>query len=287
MDTVSLKDLSPEDFRKWQLKLLEILVYFRDFCKEHNLRFTLSAGTCLGAVRHHGFIPWDDDLDVQMPRDDYEKLYELWDKYADKNRFKLLRTTKDVCVNFPMTVIKSENTTCIYSHSVNSDISQGIKIDVEYLDGVPENPLVRKLNMFCCRVFALFRAQRVPIQTSKWMKLGARILLLVFPTQRMRWRISELCEKQVRKYKFDDSELVRYAGMKPWHRHCMDKIIEVEFEGEKMPIPAGYDEFLKTWYGDYMKLPPVESRYPKSGNIVFYDLNTSYKEYKGIHYCKK
>lgn len=77
---ISVKDFTPEELRKWQLKLLEILVYFRDFCNEHNLRFWLAAGTCLGAVRHKGFIPWDDDLDVQMPREDYDKLIELWIK---------------------------------------------------------------------------------------------------------------------------------------------------------------------------------------------------------------
>ena len=77
--TIDLKDLTPDELRKWQSKLLEILVYFRDFCSEHNLRFMLSGGTCIGAVRHHGFIPWDDDIDVAMPREDYDRLFELWD----------------------------------------------------------------------------------------------------------------------------------------------------------------------------------------------------------------
>ena len=75
---IYLKDVSPEELRRWQLKILDILVYFKDFCEKHNLTFYLSYGTMLGAVRHNGFIPWDDDIDVSMPREDYDKLYDLW-----------------------------------------------------------------------------------------------------------------------------------------------------------------------------------------------------------------
>ena len=84
---ISVKDFSSEELRRWQMRLLEILVYFRDFCEAHDLKFMLAAGTCLGAVRHHGFIPWDDDLDVQMPREDYDKLVKIWNEEADTSRF--------------------------------------------------------------------------------------------------------------------------------------------------------------------------------------------------------
>ena len=94
---ISVKDFTPEELRKWQMKLLEILVYFRDFCDSHNLRFYLAGGTSIGAVRHHGFIPWDDDIDVQMPRDDYEKLLKIWDKEADTSRFVCEYPTKEKC----------------------------------------------------------------------------------------------------------------------------------------------------------------------------------------------
>ena len=87
MKLISVKDFSPEELRKWQFKLLDILVYFRDFCDSHGLRFFLAGGTCLGAVRHNGFIPWDDDVDVQMPRDDYEKFLEIAPKELKKEYF--------------------------------------------------------------------------------------------------------------------------------------------------------------------------------------------------------
>ena len=72
---IRVQDFNAEELAKWHEKLLEDLVYFRDFCDSHNLRFYLSAGTLLGAIRHKGFIPWDGDIDVQMPRRDYEKLH--------------------------------------------------------------------------------------------------------------------------------------------------------------------------------------------------------------------
>ena len=86
-NNVKLRDL--------QLKCLEILLYFKDFCEKHNLRFFLCGGACIGAIRHKGFIPWDDDIDVFMPREDYEKLGDLWNKYADTERYEYCRTNKD------------------------------------------------------------------------------------------------------------------------------------------------------------------------------------------------
>ena len=74
---IKLADFTPAELRAWQKRLLEILVYFSDFCQKHQLKFYLAYGTLLGAIRHKGFIPWDDDVDVQMPREDFEKLYDF------------------------------------------------------------------------------------------------------------------------------------------------------------------------------------------------------------------
>lgn len=145
---MSLKNASPEELRKWQFGLLDILVYFRDFCKEHNLKFYLAGGTRLGAIRHQGFIPWDDDVDVQMFREDYDRLIELWDKEADTSRFVCQVSNKDRSSRFPMATVRSVNTTCIYDHSVNDDFCQGLKIDVEFLDVVPKGMINKILHTF-------------------------------------------------------------------------------------------------------------------------------------------
>lgn len=281
---INMRSFSDEEIRRWQEKLLEILVYFKSFCEENNLRFYLSGGTLIGAVRHKGFIPWDDDIDVIMPREDYERLYELWPQKADLSRFSCLKTTKDQCVKYPMTVIKSENTTCIYDHSQDLDISQGMKMDVEHLDGVPKDRFRAKMNWLFALLLGLFRAQRVPNHAQKYKRIISKILLWLVPTSKARYRIVLFCEKQIKKYKCAECEKVRYLSEQELKREWYDTTEYLEFEGHMMPVPGGYNEFLKVRYGDYMSLPPVEKRHPFTKNIVFYDLDTSYLKYKGSKY---
>ncbi len=284
---ISVADFSPEELRKWQLKLLEILVYFRDFCQENNLRFFLAAGTSLGAVRHKGFIPWDDDVDVTMPREDYDKLIKIWNKKADTSRFVCEVTRKDYCAKFPMAVIRSVNTTCIYDHSVDDDICQGMKIDVEFLDGLPNSSFGQKINENCAFVFALMRGQRVPARPAKKYKIIAKVLLTLFPTKSIRYAISNLCEKRLKKFKFSESEYVRYLFSSKKKREWYDDVKYLEFEGYQMPVPIGVEKVLTAGYKDYMQFPPEEKRKPATKNLFFYDLDHSYLDYKGKKYCVK
>ena len=284
---ISLNDVSTEELRKWQMKLVEILVYFRDFCNDHNIRFFLAGGSCIGAVRHHGFIPWDDDIDVQMLRNDYDKLLELWDKDADLSRFVCERTTKEKCSRYPMAVIRSVNTTCIYDHCVNDDLCHGLKIDVEFLDSVPVGKLDREINKICAYLLALLRAQRIPRRASFIKKSFSSILLTLLPTLKLRWFVSRLCEKRIVKFNKDKRcNRVRYLACSIASKSCYEDAKWVDFEGYQMPIPIGYDEYMTQEYGDYMQLPPVKDRRPLTENLVFYDLDNCYKKYKGIYYCK-
>lgn len=283
--TISLSELSPEEFRRWQLKMLEILVYFRDFCLKHNLRFFLSAGTCIGAIRHKGFIPWDDDVDVIMPRKDYDKLFSLWNEFADTDRFLCCKSDENQTIGFPMILIRSRNTTCIYEHSKNWDICHGLKIDVEHYDGMPKNKFKQKIQYFESMAFALFRTQRIPNQKSKFIKVLSKVILAIVPSPRLRYKISELLEQQISKYDCESSEYVRYLNNPPMKRNFFDKEVWVEFEGTIMPVPENYHDFLWAEFGDYMQLPPLHSRKPKTDCLAFYDLDNGYEKYKGIHYC--
>lgn len=284
-ELIEVANFSPEEFRRWQLKVLDILVYFRDFCVKHDLKFVLSSGTCLGAVRHKGFIPWDDDVDVAMPRPDYDKLMNLWNQYAEVDKYQCCQGTEEQSIGFPMILIRSCNTTCIYEHSKNWDICQGLKIDVEHLDGMPKGKIARFYQNICAHGLALFRTQRVPNQKSIFIKMISKILLGLFPGTKLKYRISVCFENQVKKVDYNTSEYVRYLVCPPWKKEYFDNIIWVDFEGTTMPIPADYDSFLKTMYGNYMELPPEKSRKPIT-KCVFYDLDNGYKKYKGIHYCK-
>lgn len=281
---ISLANLSPEEFRKWQLKLLDILVYFRDFCIEHKLKFCIAAGTCLGAVRHKGFIPWDDDVDVIMPRKDYDRLFDLWEQYADKSKFQCCKTTETQSCGFPMIVIRSVNTTCIYEHSKDWNICHGLKIDVEHFDAMPRGAFNQFLQNVFAKGLALFRAQRIPNQKSKSTQTLSKILLNIFSSSKVRYKISIFCEKQIKKYNIENADYVRYLVEKPIKKEFFEELIWVDFENTTMPIPKKYHEYLSIQYGDYMQLPPVEKRKPIT-KCLFYDLDNSYLKYKGKYYC--
>ena len=124
-----------------QQKMLEILLYFQSFCRENGLSFTLCGGTCLGAVRHGGFIPWDDDVDVFMLREDYMRLPALWQARADTTRYTCVRSDDRVNIHHSATEIKDNHTTFINRHSVDADIHHGVMIDVIPLDGIPRGCL--------------------------------------------------------------------------------------------------------------------------------------------------
>lgn len=285
---MSLKNASPEELRKWQFGLLDILVYFRDFCKEHNLKFYLAGGTRLGAIRHQGFIPWDDDVDVQMFREDYDRLIELWDKEADTSRFVCQVSNKDRSSRFPMATVRSVNTTCIYDHSVNDDFCQGLKIDVEFLDVVPKGMINKILHTFYCRILALYRAQRMPKRASFIKTFGSAFFLSICPSKKLQWKVSTWCEKQIKKYNPPtENDVVSYLMVAPYKMEWFKDTKWVKYEGYDMPIPSGYDQILKAQYGDYMQLPPEDKRTPVTENLVYYDLDHTYLDYKGKYYCVK
>ena len=264
----------------------EILMDFDAFCKEHHLEYHLSYGTLLGAVRHGGFIPWDDDVDVSMPREDYEKLYNLWKSDPKNTDFSCCKTQKGNCIYFPMTLIRHNNTTCVYEHSKDFDICHGMKIDVDFLDGVPSSRILQIKQKFFARLYGLFVTQRVPNLASKLVRFIAWSLLKIIRSNKMRDKIWMYSEKQMKKYHFKDCDYVRYMGSPISKREWYDDVVYFDFEGYKMPVPIGYDIILRREYGDYMQYPPVDKRKPIT-KVVFYDLNNSYKKYKGKYYCEK
>lgn len=287
-----LRNASDEQIKMLQSKALEILVYFRDFCEKYNLTFYLCGGCCIGAIRHKGFIPWDDDIDVFMPREDYEKLGDLWNKYADTDRYSFCRSNKETNYRHLGASIRDNNTTFINKHSKNLDINHGIALEILPLDGCPDNKMKRIKQIFFAMLFSLFNAQRLPNNQGKFIRIMSKIILSIVRSQKLRYWIWSYSEKQMTKYKIEDcnyiTELVTgFRYMKNKYPKCIfEKAIYKEFEGYKMPVPIGYDEYLKMAFGDYMKLPPLEERVPRH-DTVYINVKESYKKFKGIYYGVK
>lgn len=285
-----MADSSNVTIREIQDKLLEILLYFTKFCDENGLGYVLAGGTCLGAVRHQGFIPWDDDVDVFMLREDYEKLQALWQEKADLSRYACVRSDDKVNIHHSATEIKDNNTTFINHHSENADIHQGLMIDVIPIDAVAPGKLGQLRQMVNCLVFCCFNFQRLPEHKSKLFYYATKLALALVPSFRMKYLLWRHCEKQIARYAGQNLPLVAsfVEGATIMRQHFPREWFTnpgyLDFEGHRLKVPADTDSYLRISYGDYMQLPPEEERVYRH-NAVFIDLKHSYKQYKGIKYC--
>ncbi|MDU1973254.1 LicD family protein [Veillonella rogosae] len=274
-----------------QEKELTMLLYFKEFCDKHYLRFYLCGGGLIGAIRHNGFIPWDDDLDLFMPRPDYEKLAELWPKYADTERYTYCRTDRHHIYHDAGASIRDNNTTFINRHSMHEDICHGLALEIMPIDGCAPGKISRALQLMWAMTFALFNAQRLPDNKGPMYRALAGCIYKVFSSQSVRYHIWRFAEKQMTKYDFNTSkectELIgSLKGMKLRHpQEDFASVVYKDFEGHQIPVMKGYERYLRLIWGDYMQLPPVEQRVAKH-DAAFADLHTPYKEYRGIYYAQ-
>ena len=274
-----------------QSHLLDILIYFNDFCNENGLKFVLAGGTCLGAVRHKGFIPWDDDLDVFMLREDYEKLYEIWKSKADTDRFEIVRSDDKVNIHHSATEIQDKLTTFVVSRNLDLNEHQGLMLDIIPLDGVAPGKFGKICQMINSMIYCCFNFQRMPAHKGGLTATATKIALNVVRSFKMRYKIWSRADRKVRKYGTKNCELVASFGegatimRQHFPTNWFENPAYLEFEGHKMPVPKDYDKWLTVSYGDYMQLPPEEERVFRH-EAVFIDLDTPYKNYKGIYYGK-
>lgn len=287
---MELKQLNSEEVRQLQKKSLEITEYVVNFCKQHNLRVYLYAGSLLGAVREKGFIPWDDDMDLMMPAPDYKKFIEIWDKEADTERYSLCRQTKTYNDHTLSSSIRDNNTTFITDSTVNLDVNQGLAVDFGYFTACPDSWIGQQIQLLCGAGRSLFKAGRIPARQGKLIKLMATVLLGIFRGHNIQYFIWSTLEKVAtasNKY-YEHAKYVRELSMFPfitwlYPREWFEKAEWVPFEDTMMPIPVGAKAWLSKRYGNYMERPPEKDRHPEH-RVVFMDLDTPYKEYRGIKY---
>lgn len=282
MENQKLYEFIPETLRKLQLKELDTLVYFKEFCDKNNLLFYLCGGCCIGSLRTGGFIPWDDDIDILMPRDDYEKLYKLWDN-DKQERFKLLRTDEKIFTGNIFTTIVDTETTCVKANQAHLDIPFGIMMDIFPIDGCPKGKFKRTMQKLNAMIYSLFLAQIVPENHGGIMALGSKFLLSIVRSPKAREKKWRNAERRMSKYKIADCEYITELcegvhSMQPeYPKEWFASAVYREFEGLQMPIPVGYDPYLKKAFGDYMTLPPEDKQKPHH-DMILVDTERSYKE---------
>jgi lipopolysaccharide cholinephosphotransferase len=276
--------LTSETLRELQLKQLDMLKYFRDFCDKNSLRFYLIGGGLIGALRNGGFVPWDDDVDVLMPRNDYEKLNKLWKEQHADGRFRLLKTDDEMFTGNIFITITDTNYTMVKSNQTEVDIPHGLVLDVFPLDVCPNSRFARKMQFVWTLLYSLFLAQVVPENHGGLVGFGSKILLGIFRGKKLRNRIWRFCERKMTQYKLEENDCVTELCSGPhwmkieYPKHIYDGVDYVTFEGLKMPCMSGYDEYLTMVFGNYMTEPPKEEQVPHH-DIAYLDLNSPCCEY--------
>ena len=273
-----------------QAKCLEMAEYFVQFCKENNLLCYLCGGGAIGTLRHKGFIPWDDDLDFFMPRKDYEKLAQLWPQKAD-SRYQLSKSNENYIDRNLFITIRDTQTTCIKPYQQDLDIPHGLALDVLPLDYYPANGLSRKKQVIAALVYSLFCAQTIPEKHGGMMKWGSQALLALVPSKKLRYKIWKKAEAEMTKYTEEESDGITelcsgpYYMKKKYPISSFEDALWLPFEETELPIPIGYDAYLKTAFGDYMTPPPADKQLAHH-DAVLVDLEKSYTHYKGEYYGK-
>ncbi|MGN0452886.1 MAG: phosphorylcholine transferase LicD [Ruminococcus sp.] len=273
-----LLKLNSEELRELQLAELSALKFFDGFCRKHELTYYLCGGCLIGAIRHKGFIPWDDDTDVLMPRPDYERFLKLYSEENPSDRFVLLNDDAEHFTGNIFAVLTDTNHTMVKDYQENLDMPHGLPLDIFPIDGLADGRCARYFQYFYTMMYSLFRSQTVPKNHGGVLAIGSKILLGIFRSKKIRYKLWKFAEKRMTRYSFDESENVAelcagfYFMKKVYPRSIYSGVTEVEFEGEKFFAMEDYDSYLKIPFGNYMELPPEEERLPHH-EIVKLELN--------------
>lgn len=265
------------DIRPLQLIILEMLVAIDKVCKEHNLRYYLIAGTLLGAVRHKGFIPWDDDLDIGMPRKDYDLLIKNAKDWLP-SPYEMVAFENDKEYPLPFAKIQDSSTTII--ERMHLKYLGGIYMDVFPFDGMTKNPIKKRIHFLRYYYLKkmLYFVHRDPYKNglgiSSWLPLLARKLYTMESLQK---KISKL--QQQFDYESSDFMIDHDNGI----NGVVDKKIigqptPIEFEGKMFYGIENFHAYLSNMYGDYMQIPKQAGQ--RQHNFHYLDLNLPYREYK-------
>jgi len=269
-----LREISFEEHKKIEL---DILINFAEFCEKHSLNYFLAYGTLIGAVRHKRFIPWDDDIDVQMPRPDYEKFVKIYNSEKDCRYYHFIDPADEDAVHTMGKIVDKRTVKKEPGVKYHKSDSHGVDIDIFPIDGQPEDEkeyrrfYLKKEFMFKMYSFAVedFSKRTIP------QKLRG-VLFYIIASQNGKNHYLEKAIKINEKYSFYQSKYVGSIIAKcntirdRVRVECYESYQLSEFEGYEFRIPVGYDEVLTKLYGEYMKLPPAEERITHHSNKVYW-----------------
>ena len=263
--------------KEHQEVLFEMLQEFDRVCKKNQIPYTLFAGTALGAVRHKGFIPWDDDLDVAMLRCDYERFMQV----APSDLSNQYYLQSEFSEHWPMhfSKLRKNNTTCLEKyHPKDKKVHQGIYIDIFPIDNASNNPLMRRMQFACSKVVFAKSFYKRGYETDSIIKKMFLQFCRILPLKPF-YKITKM-------EKANGSEFLHsfFGGTSTFRkgiylRKWMTETVMTEFEGKLFPISAHYHDMLTTIYGNYMELPKESERKSKK-HALLVDTNKNFTEYE-------
>lgn len=259
---------------------LNILLAIADFCDKHDLRYYLAYGTLIGAVRHKGFIPWDDDIDINMPREDYNKFLLLFNEEMKGSPFYAVNPYEKRSRHPFVKVINTRTIKKEPGFIYQRGEELGIDVDIWPLDGMPENDCeYEKWHAELSKIYKrhLNKVYDVRAKTSITEKIKCLVKKVlngaIFVTKENLLKKAEMLHE---KYPYDKS---KYVGTMEslWNskgnrvkKENFDEFVDMEFEGYLFKGPKGYHDILTSIYGNYMKLPSVEKQITHHSNNIFY-----------------
>ncbi len=249
------------DLKQIQDVMLQMMIEVDRVCRKNNIRYVLNGGTMLGAVRHHGFIPWDDDVDLALPREDYDKFVKIANsELPEEFRLECYENTREYPYNLGK--VRAINTLFKEKFTASLNINHGIFIDIVPMD-------------YICTSDYRNRVKLIQHLTAiKYYKLGLFNLNGFFHNLKYApffgisvKTLNKMIDKQLRYHHGKSDKLLEICHYYFKTDFVLDKtmftdVIEVPFEGYMFFIPRDYDSFLKARYGDYMTPPPIENQKP-------------------------
>ncbi|SDC04389.1 lipopolysaccharide cholinephosphotransferase [Paenibacillus sp. UNCCL117] len=247
---------------------LEMALEVKRLCQEHNIKYFIIAGTLLGAVRHKGFIPWDDDLDIGMIREDYERFVHIAKKEMKKEYF-LQTWDTDVHFALPIAKLRKKGTKFIEQNSSKSNLHSGIYIDIFPFDNVPINNYKKKNQNYKTyvlkRLIITKQGYEVWDKNEHFKKIIYMLMKILTKTISLD-KLKRMLGEEMTKYNSHKSDyVVTFGGAYGYWKETINRIwvdclTTIKFEGHELSCPGEYREYLTYFYGDYMTPPPEDKR---------------------------